>query len=194
MDDNTKLAAALIAGYVLGRTKKGKAAVRLALWASGKGSMLQPQALAREGATRLTQTPELAQLAEQLRGPLVAAAQKAVIATLEAQINAVADNLEKRTQSLQAATGAAQATAGQATGAAGEAAEQVTEAVEGTTEAVSGLTSRVTGGEGQAPEQEQRQGAGSEEAGDGQQGEQGQEGQHGQAAEQPADREPASQS
>jgi hypothetical protein len=188
MDDNTKLAAALIAGYVLGRTKKGKAAIRLALWASGKGSKLQPQALAREGATRLTQTPELAQLAEQLRGPLAAAAQKAVIATLEAQINAVADNLQKRTQSLQAVTGAAQGTAGQATGAAGEAAGQATEAVEEATEAVSGLTSRVTGGEGQTQEKEKEQGSGSDQAGDGQQG------QEGQPAEQPADREPASQS
>ncbi|SFL32056.1 hypothetical protein [Geodermatophilus ruber] len=139
MSDNSKVAMALIGGYVLGRTKKGKAAIRLALWLSGKGSAVQPQALARGGVGKLLQNPEVAQLAEQLRGPVVAEAQRLVREALEARLNGIADALQERTKSLQAvggaatgaagaATGAATGAAGAATGTAGQAAGQATEA------------------------------------------------------------------
>ncbi|NJC68330.1 hypothetical protein HC031_01135 [Planosporangium thailandense] len=95
MKDSVKLGAAVAGGYLLGRTKKGKAAIGLALWLSGKriGN-------SREALTRLAASPELARLAAQVRGPLLEAAQRAVTATIESRTTALADSLQQRTERL----------------------------------------------------------------------------------------------
>lgn len=70
MDDQTKatLAAALVGGYVLGRTKKGKLALSLATYLAGKRLGLDPRQLATEGMRRLGEIPQVAELQEQLKG------------------------------------------------------------------------------------------------------------------------------
>lgn len=95
MKDSVKLGAAVAGGYLLGRTKKGKAAIGLALWLSGKriGS-------SREVLARLAASPELARLTAQVRGPLLEAAQRAVTATIESRTTTLADSLQQRTARL----------------------------------------------------------------------------------------------
>lgn len=70
MDDQTKatLAAALVGGYVLGRTKKGKLALSVATYLAGKRLGLEPRQLATEGMRRLGEIPQVAELQEQLKG------------------------------------------------------------------------------------------------------------------------------
>jgi hypothetical protein len=159
MSDNSKVAMALIGGYVLGRTKKGKAAIRLAMWLSGRGGK-QPQTIARESVGKLLQNAEVAQLAEQLRGPVVAEAQRVVTAALEARLNGLADSLQQRTKALQtvggaaagAATGAATGAAGQATETAGQATETAGQAAGQATETAGQATETAGQATGQATE------------------------------------------
>ena len=101
MEDRTKLAAAVASGYVLGRTKKGKAAVRLAMWLNGQ----TVGGLARDQVRRITESPEVAKLATQIGQPLVDATRRAAIAAVEARVAGLADNLEKRTAMLTSAAG-----------------------------------------------------------------------------------------
>ena len=62
--DSVKLGAAVVGGYLLGRTKKGKTAIGLALWLSGKR-----MDNSREAFMRLATSPELGKLTAQVRGP-----------------------------------------------------------------------------------------------------------------------------
>nr|BBJ50134.1 hypothetical protein SAVMC3_27630 [Streptomyces avermitilis] len=70
MDDTAKvtLAAAVVGGYVLGRTKKGRMALSIATYLAGRRFGLEPRQLATEGMRRLGEMPQFAQLQEQLRG------------------------------------------------------------------------------------------------------------------------------
>ncbi|GAA1811791.1 hypothetical protein HC028_05595 [Planosporangium flavigriseum] len=95
MRDSAKLTAAVVGGYLLGRTKKGKTAIGLALWLSGN-RLGNPRA----AITTLATSPEVAKLAAQVRGPLLAAAQRAVAATIESRTTALADSLHQRTSQL----------------------------------------------------------------------------------------------
>ncbi|GII20525.1 hypothetical protein [Planosporangium mesophilum] len=101
MKDSVKLGAAVVGGYLLGRTKKGKAAIGLALWLSGKR-----MDNTRDALMRLVTSPELAKITGQVRGPLLAAAGRAVTATIESRTNALADSLQQRTSQLLPAVGA----------------------------------------------------------------------------------------
>jgi hypothetical protein len=98
--DSVKLGAAVVGGYLLGRTKKGKAAIGLALWLSGKR-----MDNSRDALMRLATSPELAKLTAQVRGPLLAAAGRAVTATIESRTTALADSLQQRTSQLLPASG-----------------------------------------------------------------------------------------
>lgn len=70
MDDKEKvtLAAAVVGGYVLGRTKKGRLALSIATYLAGRRFGLEPRQLAAEGMRRLGEIPQFAELQEQLRG------------------------------------------------------------------------------------------------------------------------------
>lgn len=70
MDDQAKvaLAAAVVGGYVLGRTKKGRVALSVATYLAGRRFGLEPRQLAAEGMRRLGEVPQVAELQEQLRG------------------------------------------------------------------------------------------------------------------------------
>jgi hypothetical protein len=105
MDDRTRIGAAVVGGYILGRTKKGRAALRLAMWLSG--SDYRPIELARTGATQVTQSVEATKLIEQLRGPLMVAAQRAAQAAVEAQVGRLTQGIQRRTESLTGAVGPA---------------------------------------------------------------------------------------
>lgn len=99
MDEQTKVTTAVLAGYVLGRTKQGKRALRVAMWLGG-GSGGVASSIAQQAKTGLTANPALAALLAQVRGPLADAARKAVTSAVESRANSLADALENRTASL----------------------------------------------------------------------------------------------
>ncbi|MCX4550815.1 histone protein [Streptomyces sp. NBC_01500] len=102
MENSTKvsLAAAVAAGYVLGRTKKGKLAIGLASLVAGQQLPLNPRELVSMGARKLAANPQVAPLIEQARGDVLDAGRTALSATANRRLEAVADALQERTNAL----------------------------------------------------------------------------------------------
>jgi hypothetical protein len=114
MDKQMQLGAVLLGGYLLGRTKKGGMASRLALRMAMSGQDVQPGELVQQNATKLLQSDLVAQLREQMM--------EVAKAAFDARVASLAQNLTDRTQALQAST------------------DQVTDTTQKATDAVSGLT------------------------------------------------------
>ncbi|OMI84956.1 hypothetical protein BSZ07_36315 [Streptomyces sp. M1013] len=93
------LAAALAAGYALGRTKKGKAAIGVASVLAGQG-LLSPKELISRALRKASASPQAAQLLEQVRGELMDSARAALSATADRRLGALAASLQKRTDAL----------------------------------------------------------------------------------------------
>lgn len=102
MDDQTKmtLAAAVVGGYVLGRTKKGKLAFTVATYLAGRRFGLEPRQLAAEGMRRLGENPHFAELQEQLTGEVLETGRQAVTAAANRSMNSLADAIGERTARL----------------------------------------------------------------------------------------------
>ena len=128
----TKLAAAVIAGYVLGRTRKGGAALALASWLSGNQAGPQAMSMARKGLTQVAQSEQVAQIMKQVRGPLMEAAQKAATQAVLSRVTAISNGLTARTQALSEVGGTT--------------VERTAETVKGTAETVSDTTKKAGGG------------------------------------------------
>src|SRR6266550_1787376 len=97
MQEAAKVGAAAAGGYVLGRTKKAKAAIGLAMWLAGRR---RPADLARDQATKLLTSPQVMDLISQLRGPLLAAGRQAALSVVEGQAGKLTNNLQRRTEKL----------------------------------------------------------------------------------------------
>ena len=97
MQDALKIGTAALGGYVLGRTKKAKAAIGLALWLTGKG---RPRDIARDQAFKLLQSERGQELLMQMRGPLLAAGRQAALALVEGQAGRLTAGMQKRTEKL----------------------------------------------------------------------------------------------
>ncbi|WP_261571293.1 hypothetical protein, partial [Frankia gtarii] len=95
---SAKIAAALVGGYVLGRTKKAKVAVGVALWLTGRHH--DPKDLLRDQTVKLLKSPQGEQLLAQVRGPVVEAGRRAALSVYEAQVERLTENLQQRTQQL----------------------------------------------------------------------------------------------
>ncbi len=93
-----KMGAVALGGYVLGRLKKGRAAVGFAMWAAGVKA--DPKQLLRQGLINFASSAEGQQLLSQLRGPLLEAGKKAAGATIEGQVAALTAALQQRTSAL----------------------------------------------------------------------------------------------
>ncbi|MFF3467207.1 histone protein [Streptomyces sp. NPDC002619] len=91
-------AAAVLGGYVLGRTKKGRVAFGMATYLAGRRFGLEPQQLLTEGVKRLRELPQLADLNEQLRGEVLDAGRKAMSAVADRKLADLADSLHQRTE------------------------------------------------------------------------------------------------
>ncbi|MFF3359274.1 histone protein [Streptomyces sp. NPDC002917] len=102
MDNQTKvpLAAAIVGGYLLGRTKKGKLALSVATYLAGRRFGLEPRQLATEGMRRLGEIPQVAELQDQLKGEFLEAGRKAVTAAATRGVGTLAETLSERTASL----------------------------------------------------------------------------------------------
>ena len=97
--DMLKLGAAAVGGYVLGRTKKGKAGLTLALWAAG-GNKYTAGNLLRSGVIRLVRTPQAQAMIGELRETVVHAGQEAMTGAVQARATAMTDALQRRTETL----------------------------------------------------------------------------------------------
>ena len=91
-----KLAAAVFGGYVLGRTKQGGAALSLASWLSGNQAGPRAMAMARKGLSQVVKSEQVAQIMQQIRGPLMEAAQQAVLS----RVTTISDQLTARMEAL----------------------------------------------------------------------------------------------
>ncbi|MFJ8884100.1 histone protein [Streptomyces sp. NPDC102402] len=99
MDDQAKaaLAAAVVGGYVLGRTRKGRLAISVATYLAGRRFGLGPRQLAAEGMRRLAEIPQFAELQEQLRGEVLDVGRQAVAAVANRGLATLADGISDRT-------------------------------------------------------------------------------------------------
>lgn len=102
MEDQTKLtlAVAVVGGYVLGRTKKGRLALSVATYLAGRRFGLEPRQLAAEGMRRLGEVPQVAELQEQLRGEVLDAGRKAMTAAANRSMSTLAGSISERTARL----------------------------------------------------------------------------------------------
>ncbi|WP_406139550.1 hypothetical protein [Streptomyces sp. NBC_01089] len=102
MENSTKvsLTAAVAAGYVLGRTKKGKLAIGLASLVAGQQLPLNPRDMISMGARKLAENPQVAPLIEQVRGEVLSAGRTALSAQANRRLESVADALQQRTSAL----------------------------------------------------------------------------------------------
>ncbi|MEV7677895.1 histone protein [Streptomyces sp. NPDC088341] len=102
MDRRTKVAvaSAVLGGYVLGRTKKGRLALTVATFVAGKGLGLDPKRLVTEGVQRLGEIPQVAQLQEQVREEGIDAARGALSAVVGRGVGSLSDSISSRAVNL----------------------------------------------------------------------------------------------
>lgn len=102
MEEQTKLAlaTAVLGGYVLGRSKKGRLALTVATVVAGRGLGFGPRELAAEGARRLADVPQVAQVQEQFREQGVEAVRGALSAVTDRGMGSLADVISGRTASI----------------------------------------------------------------------------------------------
>ncbi|WP_229924707.1 hypothetical protein [Streptomyces sulfonofaciens] len=93
---HTKIGAALVGGYLLGRTKKAKMAIGLGMFLAGKKLKLDPKQL----GSMLAESPLLAGLDGQVRKELLDSTKSAATSALSHRIGRLADSLHQRTLAL----------------------------------------------------------------------------------------------
>ncbi|GHJ99024.1 hypothetical protein SY2F82_08220 [Streptomyces sp. Y2F8-2] len=96
--NNAKIGAAVLGGYLLGRTKKGKLA--LSLGAAMAGSRMRPGQVGK----LLQDSPVLGNVSKQVRGELASAGKAAATTVLSAKAESLADALHERTEGLKERT------------------------------------------------------------------------------------------
>ncbi|MBM7438988.1 hypothetical protein [Streptomyces sp. HB132] len=97
MTGNAKIGAALVGGYLLGRTKKAKLAIGFGMFLAGKKLNLDPKQLGR----MLADSPLLGTVNDQVRNELVGATKTAATKALTQRATGLADSLRKRTLELE---------------------------------------------------------------------------------------------
>ena len=130
MNENAKLGAAVVGGYILGRTKKGGTALRFAMFLGGNQNAQQLVGKGRTLASQVLASQEAKQITDQVRGPLQEAIQQAAMAAVQARMVGITKGLTARTQRL--------------TDAANEVVESTAETVEDTTDTVTDTAEKAT--------------------------------------------------
>lgn len=96
MMTNGKIGAAVVGGYLLGRTKKAKLAIGLGMFLAGKKLSLNPQQIGK----LVMDNPALSALSNQVRGELVDATKSAAGSALTQRMTRLSDSLQDRTEAL----------------------------------------------------------------------------------------------
>lgn len=136
MNERTKLGAAVVGGYILGRTKQGGRALRTFMWLTGSTGGPEAVNFARSNVTKVLATEEAKAITDQVKGPLVEAVQKAAMQAVLARVTGLSQNLAERTTKLTSqvndiageTTDTVSDTAGQVTGLLGGKGDQDEEA------------------------------------------------------------------
>lgn len=97
MTQHAKIGAALVGGYLLGRTKKAKLAVGFGMFLLGKRIDLDPRQIGRA----LADSPALGSLNAQVRKDLVDATRTAATKAVTQRAGSLADSLQQRTRALE---------------------------------------------------------------------------------------------
>jgi hypothetical protein len=100
MNTTGKVAAAMAAGYLLGRTKKLKLAITVGSLLAGKKIATDPRELVQQALGVIENNPELSKLSDQVKGRLVDAGKEAAVAAASTQLNRVSDSIRHRTDRL----------------------------------------------------------------------------------------------
>ncbi|CAM5283934.1 hypothetical protein [Streptomyces griseus] len=98
MTNNARIGAALVGGYLLGRTKKAKLALGFGMFLVGKKFDLDPRQLGK----MLANSPVLGSLNDQVRRELVDATKTAATKAVTQRAGSLADSLQQRTRALEA--------------------------------------------------------------------------------------------
>src|SRR3954471_18360006 len=101
MNNRAALGLAMGAGYLLGRTKKGKLAFAVGTLVAGKRMKLSPKALGDLVGQQLENNPQFKEIGDQLREDLRGVGKAATGALLNRQIEGLADRLHDRTLDVQ---------------------------------------------------------------------------------------------
>ena len=158
--DGGRIAAAVIGGYLLGRTKKMKLAIMVGGALMGKKIPTDPTQLLKLAGSMVEKSPELQRLDTAVRGRLMEAGKDAALAVASSRMEALTDNLVNRVETLGKPVGDTAQAAGDAVGgagsavggAAGSAGTAVTSATNGVGSTASGLAGKRRGK--RAPEDE----------------------------------------
>lgn len=95
MNTGTKIALAASGGYVLGRTKKMKLAVAMALFLAGRKLPKSPLEMIQQGAGALSKNEQFAELSQQVKGSLLDAGKAAAGRSAERWLSGVSDRLRE---------------------------------------------------------------------------------------------------
>jgi hypothetical protein len=95
------VAVAVAVGYFLGRTRKMRVALTLAAAGATGKLASNPGALLKQGTALLGTSPQLKELADDVRGRLVDTGKAAAVSAVSGQINSLTDRLRERTDALQ---------------------------------------------------------------------------------------------
>jgi hypothetical protein len=104
MDSKQKVAAAVAAGYLLGRTKKLKLAITVGSVLAGQRLSTNPQKLLKGASSLVQNNPALSALQTELRGRAFDAAKGAAVSVATSRIDKLTDNLRTRGQKKRADT------------------------------------------------------------------------------------------
>jgi outer membrane biosynthesis protein TonB len=100
MSAGARIAAAVTAGYLLGRTKKLRLAITVGGMLAGKKIATDPRGLLKQGAELVEGNPELAKLQAQIQGKVLEAARTAAIAAAVNRMDVLSGAIRERTDRL----------------------------------------------------------------------------------------------
>ncbi|GAA1752620.1 hypothetical protein [Streptomonospora arabica] len=110
IDKSTKIVAAAVGGYVLGRRKKLKLAIGLGLFMAAKKLDINPRTLMKE----LNELPAVSELKHQARGQLSTVGKDVAGSMVTAWAGSLADSLNERTERLQSGSTDVEESSGEA--------------------------------------------------------------------------------
>lgn len=124
--NGAQLAAAVVGGYLLGRTKKMKFAIMLGSALAGKKISTNPADLLAQASKLIAASPELQRVDQAVRGRLLEAGKEAAMAAASSRMETLTDTLVSRVEGfgrpVEDAAGDAAGAAGDTAGSAGRAA------------------------------------------------------------------------
>jgi hypothetical protein len=98
--DNGRIAAAVVGGYLLGRTKKMKLAIMVGGALMGKKVPTDPAQLLKLAGSVVDRSPELQRLDAAVRGRLMEAGKDAAVSVASSRMEAFTDSLVNRVENL----------------------------------------------------------------------------------------------